>query len=130
MKRSPTKRLVMSAFDIVRTVGLALPGVEATTKYDGSPVLKIDGIFMAGLAMHPSAEPGTLVVRAEIEDRERLVEDAPETYYLTDYYRNYPLVLVRLSQVEPDALHDLLSVSWRMTMAKAQRLRPSLRLSR
>jgi hypothetical protein len=41
-----------------------LSDLEATTKYDGSPVLKVDGIFMAGLATHPSAEPDTLVVRA------------------------------------------------------------------
>jgi len=114
---------VAAAFDIVRTIGLALPDVEATTKYDGSPVLRVDGIFMAGLAMHRSAEPETLVVRAGLEERERLVEDAPETYYLTDYYRSYPLVLVRLSRVEPDALHDLLSVSWRMTAAKARTAR-------
>ena len=102
MRRRPTKQLVTAAFDIVRTVGLALPNVEATTKYDGSPVLRVDGIFMAGLATHPSAEPETLVVRAGLEERERLVEDAPETYYLTDYYRSYPLVLVRLSRIEPD----------------------------
>jgi len=111
------------AFDIVRTVGLTLPGVEATTKYDGSPVLKVDGIFMAGLATHPSAEPDTLVVRAGFEDRERLLEDAPETYYLTDYYRKYPLVLVRLARVGADALHDLLSVSWRMSTAKSRKRR-------
>ncbi len=120
MKRRPARRLVAGAFDIVRTVGLALPDVEAATKYDGSPVLKVDGLFMAGLATHPSAEPDTLVVRAGLEDRERLAEDAPETYY----YRSYPLVLVRLSRVEPDALHDLLSVSWRMTTAKARSRRP------
>src|SRR6478752_7330852 len=124
MKRIPTRQMTASAsFDIVRTIGLELPGVEATTKYDGSPVLKLDGIFMAGLAMHPSAEPDTLVVRSELEDREALVEDAPQTYYLTDYYRSYPLVLVRLKRVEPDALRDLLSVSWRMTMSKTQRRR-------
>ena len=121
MKRSQRAR---SVFDIVRTVGLALPGVEATTKYDGSPVLKVEGIFMAGLATHPSVEPDTLVVRSELEDRERLIEDAPETYYLTDYYRSYPLVLVRLSCVGPDALHDLLSVSWRMSAVKARGRRP------
>ena len=130
MKRGPAKQLLTGAFDIVRSVGLALPDVEATTKYDGSPVLKVDGIFMAGLAMHPSAEPDTLVVRAGLEDRERLVEDAPETYYLTDYYRSYPLVLVRLSHVDPNALRDLLSVSWRMTMAKARKRRPSLEFYR
>ena len=73
---------------------------------------------MAGLAMHPSAEPDTLVVRVDDEEREWLIEDAPETYYLTDYYRKYPLVLVRLSRIDRDALRDVLSVSWRLTPAK------------
>jgi hypothetical protein len=99
MKPEHPRQLATSAFDIVRTVGLALPDVKAATKYDGSPVLKVDGIFMAGLATHPSAEPGTLVVRAGLEDREWLMEDAPETYYLTDYYRSYPLVLVDCRRV-------------------------------
>ena len=125
MKRMSHRQMMASAFDIVRIIGLELPGVEATTKYDGSPVLKLDGIFMAGLAMHPSAEPDTLVVRSELDDREALVEDAPETYYLTDYYRSYPLVLVRLKRVEPDALRELLSVSWRMTRSKTHRRRRS-----
>ena len=121
MKRRPTKQTPADAFEMVRTVGLALPDVEATTKYDGSPVLKVGGIFMAGLATHPSAEPETLVVRAGFEEREWLLEDAPETYYLTDYYRRYPVVLVRLSRIDRDALRDVLSVSWRLTLAKARK---------
>jgi hypothetical protein len=107
-------------FELVRTVGLTLKDVEAVTKYDGSPVLKVGGCFMAGLATHPSAEPGTLVVRADCEEREWLLEDAPETYYLTDYYRRYPLVLVRLNRIDRDALRDVLSVSWRLTLPKTR----------
>jgi hypothetical protein len=109
------------AFDLVKAVGLTLPGVEAATKYDGSPVLKTGGCFMAGLASHRSAEPDTLVVRIGLEEREWLLEDAPDTYYVTDYYRPYPLVLVRLSRVDRDALHDLLSTSWRLATEKRRR---------
>ena len=112
------------AFEAVRIVGLTLPGVEASIRYDGSPVLKLHGCFMAGLATHPSAEPETLVVRASVEERQLLIEDAPDTYYVTEYYESYPLVLVRLSQVDRDALHDLLSVSWRLTAAKSGRRAP------
>ena len=67
------------AFERVKTLGLELPSVEATTKHDGSPVLKLGGCFMAGLATHMSAEPGTLVVRYGPEDREFLLKDAPDT---------------------------------------------------
>ena len=99
-------------------MGLALPGVTAAIRYDGSPVLKVDGSFMAGLASHPSAEPDTLVVRADVEHRDALLEEAPDTYYLTDYYRRYPLVLVRLRRLDRDALRDLLSMSRRLTLSK------------
>jgi len=115
-KHGPT-----TAFAIVKTVGLALPEVEAMTNWAGSPVLKVRGCFMAGLASHRSVEPDTLVVRCALDDRERFLEDAPDTYYVTDYYRPYPVVLVRLSHLGRDALRDLLSVSWRMAVEKARR---------
>ena len=118
MKQTTMKHSPAAMFEAVSAVGLALPGVEAATKYDGSPMLKVGGSFMAGLAMHPSAEPETLVVRADREERECLVEDAPETYYLTDYYRQHPVVLVRLARLDRDALRDLLSMSRRLTLAK------------
>ena len=108
-------------FEEVRRVGLALPDVESVIRYDGSPALKAAGCFMAGLATHPSAEPGTLVVRIAPQDREGLLEDAPETYYVTDAYRPHPVVLARLWRLDRDALRDLLSMSHRLTLAKAGR---------
>ncbi len=111
------------AFDVVKELGCSLPNVEATTKYDGSPVLKTHGAFMAGLAVHASAEPDTLIVRTKLEEREGLLEDAPETYYVTDYYRRYPVVLVRLSRLNRDALRELLTGSWQMTVEKRRTAR-------
>jgi hypothetical protein len=108
-----------SAFARVKQVGLTLPGVEAVKRYDGATVLKVDGRFMAGLATHPSAEPATLVVRADPDERDLLLQDAPEIFYLTDFYAKYPLVLARLSQLDRDALHDLLAVSRRLTLGRA-----------
>jgi hypothetical protein len=91
-----------TAFEIVKRAGLALPEVEAMTNWAGLP------------------EPGTLVVRCALDARERFLEDAPDTYYVTEYYRPYPVVLVRLSHLDLGALRDLLSVSWRMAVEKAR----------
>jgi hypothetical protein len=77
--------------------------------------------FVAGLASHRSVDPDSLVVRCALDDRERFLEDAPDTYYVTDYYRPYPVVLVRLSHLNRDALHDLLTVSRRMALEKVRR---------
>ena len=122
MTRKVTKTQADS-FATVRTVGMTFPDVEASTRWDGSPVLKARGCFMAGLATHESAEPDTLVVRFGLENRNFLLEDAPDNYYLTDYYRSYQLILVRLAKVNGDALRDLLAVSWRMTVAKSRKTR-------
>jgi hypothetical protein len=128
MTRRLARQAPVDCFETVKMVGLALPDVEAATKYDGSPVLKAGGCFMAGLATHPSAEPGTLVVRVSVEERVWLLEDAPDTYYVTDYYRTHPVVLVRLLRIEKDALRDLLTMSWRLTLAKSRkRRRPNSR---
>jgi hypothetical protein len=129
VRTDPAKRPSPGIFDTVETIGLTLPDVEAVTRYDGSPVLKIAGVFMAGLATHRSAEPDTLVIRAAIDEREAFIEDAPEIYYLTDYYRPYPLVLVRLRRVSRDTLRELLSMSRHLTLPKTrlrQRRRPRL----
>ena len=107
----------------MKAVGLSFPGVEAGIKYDGSPILKAGGCFMAGLASHPSAEPGSLVVRMDLEERDWLLADAPDTYYVTEYYRPYPIVLVRLARVNHDALRDLLAVSHRLALDKSRRRR-------
>ena len=113
----------MDIFETVKTIGLTFPDVVAETKYDGSPVLKARGAFMAGMATHESAEADTLVVRTPIDDRHWLLEEAPETYYLTEHYERHPVVLIRLARIHPDALRDVLSVSWRLAAAKAGRRR-------
>jgi len=42
-----------------------------------------------------------------------------ETYYVSDHDRSIPVVLVRLSCVDREALRDLLTVSWRLTVEGA-----------
>jgi hypothetical protein len=107
-----------AVFDVVKTIGLTFPGVEAATRYDGAPGLNLNGIFLAGLATHESAEPDTLVVRYPLENRDSLINDAPQTYYITDFYRRYPLVLVRLARISQPALAEMLTISWKVTAKK------------
>lgn len=109
-----------STFATVRAIGLQLPGAEESTMY-GAPALKVHGRMFACMASHKSAEPGTLVVFLPFDQRDALIEEEPDTYYLKEHYRNYPVVLVRLSRVHPDALRDLLSGAWRFIRAKGPR---------
>ena len=105
------------SFDTVRRIALGLPDVEESTTY-GSPSLKVRGKLLTCLAVHKSAEPDTLAVRIDFDRRAELIAAAPDVYYLTDHYVNYPAVLVRLSRIDPNALRDLLGMAWRFVTAK------------
>jgi hypothetical protein len=81
--------------------------------------MKAQGKLFAWMPIKKSVEPGTLAVRIDIEDRAELIANAPDIYYVTDHYLNYPSVLVRLAHIQEDALKDLLGMAWRFTVAKA-----------
>jgi hypothetical protein len=104
-------------FDTVRKIGLTLPGVEVSTTY-GVQSLKVHGQLLACPAINKSAEPGSLVIRVDMDRRAELLEGDPATYYITDHYAAYPSVLVRLSKVNPDVLKDLLLMSWNFVTSK------------
>ncbi len=107
-------------FDTVRKLALELPEVEEGTMY-GSPAVKVRGKLLACLAINKSAEPDSLGVSIDFYQRAELMVADPDVYYLTDHYVNYPVVLVRLSQIHPDALRDLLGTAWRFVTAKKLR---------
>ena len=113
-------------FALVRTLALALPDVEESTIY-GVSALKVRGRLLACPAINRSAEPNTLGVRVDFEQRAELIGADPDTYYVTDHYVDYPMVLVRLSRIHPDALADLLRLGWRFVTSQAMRraARPS-----
>src|SRR6201987_157720 len=110
-------------FDAVRKIGLALPCVEESTAY-GSPALKVHGKLLACVPSHRSAEPGSLVVRIDFDNRAELLAAAPDVYYVTDHYLNYNAVLVRLSRVTPDVLRDLLGTAHKFVTAHSVRDSP------
>jgi len=107
-------------FDVVREIGLALPDVEESSTR-GAFALKVRGNLLACTAIHKSAKPDSLMVRIDFDQRAALLAEAPETYYVTDHYVNYPAVLVRLSQVQKDELRGLLASASRFVTSKKKR---------
>ena len=95
-----------------------MPGVEESTAY-GSPVLKVRGKLLACIPTRRSAEPGSLAVRVDFEDRAELLAADPDVYYVTDHYVGYSAVLVRLSRVDRDVLRDLLGMAYKFVTRMA-----------
>jgi hypothetical protein len=96
-------------FEDVRRIAMSLENVEEGTSY-GTPAFKVRGKLLARLR----EDGDSLVVGTTFEEREEMMAAEPETYYITDHYLKYPLVLVRLSRVHSDALRDLLGRAWRL----------------
>lgn len=101
------------SFDDFCKIAHALPGVVDGTSY-GTPALKVGGKLIARL--HQSMD--CLVLRSDFLDREILLQSAPDAFFITDHYRDYPWILVRLNRVEQSALPDLIERAWRLVASK------------
>ena len=113
----PSKRAGKRAtqtFESVRRIALALPGVEDALSY-GTPGLKVKGKLVARLK-----EDGVIVVGVgTILERDWLIENDTAVFYITEHYRDYRAVLVRLSAVSETTLRELLTAAWRRVAPKA-----------
>ena len=114
------------SFETVRRIGLALQEVQEGGAY-GARALRVRGKLLACEPVNRSAEPGSLVVRVDDGDRDALLAEAPEVYYLPDHYKNFHSVLVRLARIDADALRDLLGVAYKFVTRKAARKAPPKR---
>jgi hypothetical protein len=112
MHATPVKPSRKVNYDIVRRVALTFPNVEESTSY-GTPALKVKGKLFVRLR----EDNQTIVLRMESHQREEMMADDPETYFITDHYREYPWVLARLAKLRSEALRDLLQVAYRNALA-------------
>ena len=99
-------------FDDVRKTTLAWPEVEDGTSY-GTPALKVRKKLLARLK-----EDGDSLVMPGVPPDEMLVESRPKLFYFTDHYRDYPIVLIRLSKAGRTDVEPLLRRQWRALASK------------
>ena len=110
-KKSRTRQGVTLA--TLRKLAMRLPEVEEGTSY-GTLAFRVKGRLVARLR----EDDESLVVRSDFDEREILIEADPRTYFITDHYRNSPMLLVHLSVVEAGELGALLEESWRRVAPK------------
>src|ERR1700710_1198429 len=102
-------------FDDVRKFALLWAEVDDGTSY-GTPALKVRKKLLVRLR-----EDGDSLVMPGVppEERDMLVENSPSVFYFTDHYRDYPIVLIRLSKVKRATVEPLLLRQWRALASKA-----------
>jgi hypothetical protein len=100
-------------FDAVAELASALPGVVRGTSY-GTPALKVKGKFLARL----KEDGETMALRVSFVVRDHLLKATPAVFYITDHYRDYPAVLVRLDVAERSVVEQLVEDAWRASAPK------------
>jgi hypothetical protein len=102
-------------FDDVRKLALTWPEVEDGSSY-GTPALKVRKKMLVRLK-----EDGDSLVMPGVPDGERtmLCNSQPKIFYFTDHYRDYPMVLIRLSKAKRAIVEPFLRRRWRELASKA-----------
>ena len=90
-----------------------LPGVTPGTSY-GTPALHVGKKFLARL----KEDGESVAIKIGFADRDVLLEMDPAAFYLTDHYRPYPAMLIRLEEVPRDMLAPILEQAWRRQAPK------------
>jgi hypothetical protein len=111
--QSGTRRRSRVTYETVRELAQELPGVEESTSY-GTPALKVRGKLFVRL----KEDGETIVLRTDAFERAYLLHSAPQTFFITDHYRDYPWVLVRLPAVTVGQMRELLEDAWRRVAPK------------
>jgi hypothetical protein len=107
-RANSVKQSAALTFEAIRRAALALPGVEEGTAY-GFPAFRAGGKMFLGFRQ----DLGSIGVWATFEQRDAMIAEDPETYHTTDHHRPYPVVLARVSKLQPSALPDLLQMGLR-----------------
>src|SRR6266436_10312002 len=92
----------------------AWPEVEDGTSC-GTPALKVRKKLLVRLR-----EDGDSMVMPGVppDERDMLVESQPQVFYFTNHYRDYPMVLIRLSKARRATVEPLLRRQWRTLTTK------------
>ena len=85
-----------------------LPGIETGTSY-GTPALKVATKLIMRIK-----DADTLVLMAPLDEKERLIEMAPEIYYETDHYKGWPALLIRADAIDDAELQQRIADAWHL----------------
>lgn len=115
----------MATWDDVRRIALALPDTaeEAGHGHTGTAAWKVRGkTFVWERPLRASdrralgdAAPEGPILGARVEHlgaKEALLADDPGVFFTTPHFDGYPAVLVRLGEIAPDALEEVIVEAW------------------
>jgi hypothetical protein len=99
----------MPSEDDARRIALSLPETTEKPSY-GTPGFRVKDRLFA--RVHDL--PDTLVVWvSDMVEKEALLASSPDRFFQTPHYEGYPMLLVRLADIDLDELREVITDSWR-----------------
>src|ERR1700712_4176558 len=89
----------------IRKIVFALPGTRE------APCYGTEGFFVQKKLLARMKEDGETLAMP-VADRDTLIKDDPDTFYITDHYLKSNYVLIRLNLIDPAFLERLLIDTW------------------
>jgi hypothetical protein len=98
----------------LKKIALSFPLAAEATSY-GKPAFQVGKKFFTRLR---DEDNSLVLILDSIDEREMLMEVDPKTFFITDHYKDYPSVLVRLERIDTDTLRGMLDRRWRKIAPK------------
>jgi hypothetical protein len=112
----------MATWDDVRRIALALPETTEAVSWEHAHWRVKDKGFVwerplrrSDLEALGDAAPNGPILGARVEHlvaKEALLADDPSVYFTTPHFDGYPAILVRLGQIGPEDLEELVVEAW------------------
>jgi hypothetical protein len=97
--------------DFIQKAVKTLPGVTE------KPCFDTPAFYVAGKLFTRLKEDGeTLAIHTT--DRDKWMQEDPDTFFITDHYQNYKYMLIALGSVKPEILQNLLTEAWKSRAPK------------
>jgi hypothetical protein len=89
-----------------REIALSFPGAYERVS-QGGPEIRVGNELLVRIG---TREPDTLMLKTgSLEERDMMLEAEPKLFYITDHFRTYKSLLVRLSVLDTRTLRALLA---------------------
>ena len=94
----------------VAEIALTFPGVEEGTSY-GTRAWRVGKKFM--MRAKEKMDDVLVVGVDSLDEKDLLLEQAPDLYFTTDHYNGYPALLLRVNKMSKRELRAFVERSWR-----------------
>jgi len=98
----------MADAETVRQLALEFSATHEKPCY-GTPGFYVKRTLFARLL----EDGDSVVIKIDQDDRARRMKVNPNTFFVTDHYRNHPMMIIRLSTVDIADLRELLGDAWK-----------------